>query len=218
MMSLVKVVAISLLPVAVIGCDSRSTSLSKGAATSHPAAEGTPAPNSDAAVPVQARLPAAAPSSTQPATLPSAFMIIKGQRVDFPPAKLRVSSSDGKVIALLFSDDPKDAISDQYTGHSFYLEMELDVAEPKDYLSAAWHFSADSHDRQDTPYGIFLDGHRRQLQPTDVRVKFEPSPFGSDVTTVWLKGTFLEINIQDPGTPPREAEVSAQFVAKTMVK
>jgi hypothetical protein len=145
-------------------------------------------------------------------------MIINGQRTDFPPAKLRVSSSDGKVLALLFSDDPKDAISDQYTGHSFYLEMELDVPEPKDFLSAAWHFTADSHDRQDTPYGIFLDGHRRQLQPMDVRVKFEPSPFGSDVTTVWLKGTFLEINIQDPGTPPREAEVSAQLAAKTSVK
>lgn len=217
MTSWFKLVLIAALSATLIGCDSRSTS-SKSAPASRPVAQASPAPT-DAAVPVQARLPAAAAApATQPATLPSAFMIINGQRTDFPPAKLRVSSSDGKVIALLFSDDPKDAISDQYTGHSFYFEMELDVAEPKDFLPAVWHFTADSQDRQDTPYGIFLDGHRRQLQPIDVNVRFDPSPLGSNATTVWLKGTFLEINIQEPGTPPREAQVNAQFAAKTMVK
>jgi hypothetical protein len=145
-------------------------------------------------------------------------MIIDQQRVDFPPAKMRVSASDGKVLGLLFSDDPKDALNDQYTGHSFYFEMPLEVPEPKDFMAAGWRYTADSNDRQDTPYGIFLDGHQRQLQPLDTQIRFEPSALGPNVTTVWISGRFLELNIQDPTKPPREVSVSAQLVANTTVK
>jgi len=202
---------------ALIGCDSRSPSAStKGTTTTRPISAAPPAPNDTNAMPAQARL-ASAPS-TQPATLPSAFMIIDQKRTDFPAAKLRVSATDGKVVALLYSDDPKDAISDQYTGHSFYFEMDLDVPEVKEFITAVWRFTADTNDRQDTPYGIFLDGHRRQLQPLDVKVQFDPSPLGADVTTVWLSGRFLELNIEDPGKPAREVPVTAQLVAKTALK
>jgi hypothetical protein len=213
---------ILILLVATIGCDSRSSTSSTSNNTSTRPVAAATTDDAAAAVAAQARLPetsktARAPA-TQPTTLPSAFMIIDQKRVDFPPAKMRVSSSDGKVVALLYSDDPKDAISDQYTGHSFYFDMELEVPEAKDFITAVWRFTADSNDRQDTPYGIFLDGHRRQLQPLDVKVQFDPSPLGANVTTVWLSGRFLELNIQDPARPAREVAVTAQFPAKTVLK
>jgi hypothetical protein len=155
-------------------------------------------------------------------------MMIDQQRVDFPAAKLRVSNSDGKVTALLFSDDPRDAIDEKYTGNSFYFEMDLDIADPTEIAQAGWHFTAESNDRADTPYGVFLEGHRRQLQPLDVKVDFDAVEGNPNLTTVWMSGKFLVIEVQDAGAaaggsgnapaPPRTVSLAARLIAQTTIK
>ena len=43
--------------------------------------------------------------------------MIDQQRINFPAAKVRIQKIDGRVIASLYSDDPKDALDDKYRGH-----------------------------------------------------------------------------------------------------
>ncbi|MBC8105133.1 MAG: hypothetical protein H7Z14_00965 [Anaerolineae bacterium] len=170
--------------------------------------------------------PAVAPTipATNPSTQPSdaaikrppVAMRIEDKRAEFPPAKLRVGSSDGKVIALLYSDDPKDALKVEYSGNSFYFQMELDADEVKNFADSDWRFKATSNEQTDSPYGIFLDGHRKQLQPVEVGVTFEPT--GADETLVTISGKFLWVNVDDSTQPSRLVPLLAEFNAKTVLK
>jgi len=161
-----------------------------------------------------------AASSTQIATsLPTAppiAMKIEDRLVQFPPAKLRVGTSDGKVVALLYTDDPKDAIKNEYAGNSFYFQMQLDADEVKNFADSDWRFKAESNEQNDSPYGIFLDGHRKQLQPIDVAATFEPA--GGDQTLISISGKFLLINVEDASQPSSLVQLLAEFTAKTVVK
>src|SRR4051812_23839538 len=65
-----------------------------------------------------------APAASQPA--PS-LININGHSTVFPAARMRLESDGQHVVALVFSDDPKDALKDNYIGNSFYLRMELDI-------------------------------------------------------------------------------------------
>lgn len=154
-------------------------------------------------------------AASQPAGPPIA-MKIEDRLVQFPPAKLRVGTSDGKVVALLYTDDPKDAIKNEYAGNSFYFQMQLDADEVKNFADSDWRFKADSHEQTDSPYGIFLDGHRKQLQPIDVAVSFEPA--GGDQTLISISGKFLLINVEDASQPTRLVQLLAEFTGKTVVK
>src|SRR5258708_6843767 len=65
--------------------------------------------------------PATAPATTTASTQPVNSVINIGDRMTaFPPARLRVESDGQHLVALLFTDDPKDALKDNYTGNSFY--------------------------------------------------------------------------------------------------
>lgn len=147
---------------------------------------------------------------------PPVAMRIEDKRVEFPPAKLRVGASDGKVIALLYSDDPKDALKDQYAGNSFYFQMELDADEVKNFADSDWRFKATSNEQTDSPYGIFLDGHRKQLQPVEVSITFEPA--GGDETLITVSGKFLLVSVDDATQPSRLVQLLAEFNAKTVLK
>jgi hypothetical protein len=168
---------------------------------------------------VQPSTPASAPA-TQPAeatkAAPPIAMRIEDRLIEFPPAKLRVGTTDGKVIALLYSDDPKDAIKDQYAGNSFYFQMELDADDVKHFADSDWRFKASSNEQTDSPYGIFLDGHRQQLQPVEVTVSFES--VGANQTLITLSGQFLLVNVQDTTKPSRLIKLLAEFTAKTVLK
>ena len=155
-------------------------------------------------------------SSTAPTTAPPIAMKIEDRLVEFPPAKLRVGTSDGKVVALLYTDDPKDALKDQYAGNSFYFQMQLDADDVKNFADSDWRYKAESNEQADTPYGIFLDGHRKQLQPIDVAVTFEPA--GGDQTLISISGKFLLINVEDASQPSRLVQLLAEFTAKTALK
>ena len=76
--------------------------------------------------------------------------MIDQKRVEFPPAILQLRQKDERLSALLLSDDPKDAIDDNYKGNSFYMHMPVDAADVKDLTSTAWHYQAPSSERSES--------------------------------------------------------------------
>jgi hypothetical protein len=166
---------------------------------------GAPGAGGNAASP--ATRPAIAASHTQPAStdatatqFASAFISIDGVATGFPPARLRLTRTDEGVRALLFSDDPRNATSADYKGNSFYFDVPLRLADPKDLNGAEyWYKAPDSDAEDDLPYGIFLGGIRgTHLQPQDLAVKFETD---GEKVMVTLAGRFLVV--QQDGKGPR---------------
>jgi hypothetical protein len=137
--------------------------------------------------------------------------MIDQRRYEFPPALLRISKKDGQVQALLYSDDPKDALDDSYRGNGFYFQLKFDVAST-DFTEATWIHRAQSEERSDTPYGIFLNGHRRQLEPLDVRIRLLPAASGG--MKVEMAGTFLSVDPQDSLAATQEVPVAAWLLAE----
>src|SRR2546429_3985063 len=129
------------------------------AQTAGPATQPAGNPQASSARMVPANPPATAPSERAPSVV-----LIDQKPYTFPPAILQVRNRDGQLSAVLMSDDPKDAIDDNYRGNSFYLEMPLEITELKDLPTYVYRFVSPSSDRTDSPNGIFLDGNRLQLQ------------------------------------------------------
>ncbi len=201
------------------GCDRKTqfTATPKQATTDEVATNDAVEPTTGPAIskrPVNAKEVATA---TTIAGEPS-FMMIDQKRVTFPPARLRVNDKTGRLITTLFSDDPKEAIDDSYKGNSFYMEMPLDVQRIADLNGASWGQSSSLGDREDSPYGVFLDGRKTQLQPLEIKVDFDV--ISSDVTVVWMSGRFLATAIEDDGNkiPPREISLAAKLTARMSVK
>lgn len=159
--------------------------------------------------------PAQGIAATAPATTRPAGMLIDQRRIEFPPAMLRLRDRGDSLTAILYSDDPKDAIDDNYTGNSFYFDMALDISDPRELAAARWHFKASSSERAETVSGIFLGGRKQHLQASDVTVEFS----GADSpVTVFLAGTFLLFDADDESQPPRVIPVTAELSAGLIVK
>ncbi len=136
---------------------------------------------------------------------------------EFPPARLYLKAEPAeagdveggpRVRALVYSDDPPEALRSDWKKHSFYFEMDLalpvatsdavaaKLAEgepvgPRDLDYAEWSYTAPSGKKSDGPSGIFLNtgggtgGGELQLQPGDVLVTFNPLYDGFvDITLV----------------------------------
>ena len=181
-----------------MGCEQRTT---------------TPAAPSPATAPATAAS-AIAPATTQSTSRPVAsFMKINGRLTMFPPARLKIEDDGQRLTAMLFSDDPKEALKDDYTGTSFYLQMSLDVPDVKDLPLATWTHKARSAEREDTPFGIYLNGRKIQLQPDNVTATFT-APDELDITMVHLTGQFLLWNNKDATGLPQTAVLSADLPVK----
>jgi hypothetical protein len=150
------------------------------------------------------------PTATQPAT---SMMNINGHVTVFPAARLRLESDGQNVVALLYSDDPREALNSKYTGNSFYLRMVLDIADPQKLADATWNYTAPSSgDREaDSPYGVFLGGRKIALQPFKVSARFKVE---GDATTALLIGNFQVLD-DTPGRGPAQVlPVSAELPAR----
>lgn len=159
--------------------------------------------------------PSTPPLATMPiaSTEPTpAIVMIDDQRIEFPPAKLRLQLRDDKVSALLMSDDPPSAINPGYTGNSFYIEMTIDDVDDISNVPGAvvMYQSPQSTERLDSPNGIFLEGGRKQLQPQQVKVEFESA--GAKMA-VRITGNFTLFDTQDETIPPRQVPVTARLLA-----
>src|SRR5690348_1355066 len=119
------VVAICLMSAVLVGCEKVRTAISK--------------PKKATTRPAVVRATATTTNEEEPASKPAvSYMTVNGKTVVFPLAKLRIDRKGSRVIALLFSDDPKDAIKSNYDGNSFYIEMPLDADDVDDLSSAVW--------------------------------------------------------------------------------
>jgi len=162
----------------------------------------TPAPTSATIAPATTTASANEPT-TSPATQPAFSLVnINGHSTVFPPARMRIERDDDHLIAILFSDDPREALNENYTGNSFYLRMDLDINDPAEIGATEWrHKTPSSAQHEDSPYGLFLSGRKSQLQPFDVTARFRRDEHGA--VTVLMSGQFevVSANGADHGSP-----------------
>src|SRR5687767_441155 len=105
---------------------------------------------------------------------------IGGTEYKFPAARLVVQHTDPELSLLLFSDEPRAALAKDYAGNRYHLELNLAVPDLATFTSAEYTQKAASMAIVESPFGIFIDGDKRQLQPHDIRVLVLKQ--GEDVT------------------------------------
>ena len=195
-----------------VGCDNRQTA-SRSAGGSESASNTAATHPTESAQSASATQPAGRPADTQPT---KSFLTIDARVVEFPAARLRLRKTDEGVRALLFSNDPKEAISSKYRGNSFYFDMPLKIADPSDLDDAEYSYKAPtSETEEDSPNGIFLDGMRVHLQPQDVALKFEGDPARP---VARLAGRFLVVNTTGDAAPGQFVGVSGTLFMAAEVK
>jgi hypothetical protein len=205
---------VAVIAVMSFGCDDRAASRSarRGAASS-PSAPNSAHPSDDAAQTAAATQPAGRSSDTQPA---SSFLTVDGRITKFPSARLRLTKTDDGVRALLFSDDPKEAISASYGGNSFYFDVPLKIAEPAEIAEADYSYRAPSSDsEEDSPNGIFLNGMRVHLQPQDIVITFDGD---SPKVMAHVAGRFLVVNTTAQSAPGQFVPVTGTLFMTAEVK
>ena len=168
-----------------------------------------PTPDPADAVPSPAP-PIEEPQATAPAEeapLP-AVVRMDGDVVEFPPAVLHLLPADevgedggAQTKAVLFSDDPKEAMKPGWDGDSFFFEMTF-AGDPAELLLPAddgslpvWEVYVGTSERQDTRSGLFLDGGRVTLQPVNAEVVLEPDSGAG--AAVEVLGTFRRFEGDD---------------------
>lgn len=176
-----------------------------------------PSPTNTAPTTAPATQPVALAPTSQPATQPAFSQIsIDGQMYTFPGAKIRVVQSGSHVVARLYSDDPKAALDDDYKGNHYDLQMRLDdINDPHLLYTSAWQFKAISSEYSDSPYGIFLNGMRYQLQPQDVSARFLGTMTQVHID---LEGRFLVFDDSDKTAAPRAVYVKGSLLAPVEYK
>lgn len=179
-------------------------------------ADHTPPPGQEPAVPAPVSVPAPATQPISPKAYLPSFLYIKevpdprksqttevapadpavwGPTVQFARARLSIVGKGGHALsAVLFSDDPKEALKDNWTGDRYLFRMPLRINDRKaiDGYRYRWTNSLEGADETDS--GIFLRGDSEHIEPVDLDVQFVVD--GSTVK-VWLGGLFKQF---DPGT------------------
>jgi len=141
-------------------------------------------------------------TTSQPST---SILVINGVTYNFPAALLRLTKSDGTIVARLYSDDPSGMLTGKQTANSYDFDMTLpDISDPADISKAVWVSRSTSMERQETPYGIFLNkspqiSQPMVLQPLDVTVRFDGA---APHVQVMIQGTFAEWRADDSTTAP----------------
>jgi len=114
--------------------------------------------------------PAAAPPpksvAPRPATRPVSIITISDQPVIFPAAKLVLQQTATGVSATLFSDDPPQALKDDYRGNSFRFVATYDGQSFDDISGQPFIWKTSAEDKRDTQTGIFLNGQQQMVSPT----------------------------------------------------
>lgn len=179
----------------LIGCDRQSARTGQS----------RPRDVSVAVVPqTQPSAPATAPNAgaLPPATHPAAAQPVVARldisenyvvhAFEFPRARLHIDKD--QKTAVLYSDDPKNAIDANYSGNSFYLVVPLDDEALEKLDGYVWRFKSGTSEARDSADGIFLDGQHFHLQPSDIIVAFRAK--GRDMQ-VGISGNFFKFDTSD---------------------
>jgi hypothetical protein len=158
--------------------------------------------------------PDVATATTQPTT---SILIVNGAPLSFPAALLRLTKSDGTIVARLYSDDPSGMLTGKQAVNSYDFDMTLpDISDPAEISQAVWVSRSTSMERQETPYGIFLTKTPQisqpvVLQPLDVTVRFTGAAPHVQVT---IQGIFAEWRAEDSSSaPPQMVKVIGSLAA-----
>jgi hypothetical protein len=151
-----------------------------------------------------------------PTTAPTASMLVIDQSQQwFPPACLRLTAKDGKVTARLYSDDPRDVLTGKATVNSYDLVMVLPgISDPADIAKATWVNRSGSMEKQDSPYGIFLNNQEDVLQPLEVTVRFKGQAPHVEVS---VKGSFALFHMADKTPHPAPVVVDVRGLLDSTV-
>jgi hypothetical protein len=134
----------------------------------------------------------------------------------FPPARLRLSTKDGRVVAHLYSDDPKGVLTGEHSVNSYDMLMVLpDISDPADLAGTVWVDHSASMERQSTPYGIFLNKQQDILQPMYVTVSFSGQ---APQVMVKVQGQFALFHVTDQTPHPAPAMVNVSGNLDARVK
>lgn len=180
------------------------------------------------AEPVRPATQPQAPESKEEQADAPVHISIDGVPYAFPPAKLWLKRTGNRVRARLLSDDPPEALDSDWSGDSFYFEMDMDLpateqvashnagvpqlagqVTAEDLEAAEWIFRNETSDRTPTKSGIFLAG-ATHLQPISVTVLFDH--VDENTVMVTLEGIFADFDLARPGEMTARRQVRVQAV------
>jgi hypothetical protein len=135
----------------------------------------------------------------------------------FPPARLRLNvKGDDGASAMLFSDDPKEAISKNWAGDRYYFQMDLPYVQGLQQLDGArFGYQMSPNEQEESPNGVFLKGDRYHLEPANAVIRFDGAP---PHVTVQVWGQFLQYDSTDPKSPPVVVTVQGVLMPKVEAK
>lgn len=124
-----------------------------------------------------------------------------GVSIQFPRARLRLTGKgESHLVALLYSDDPKEAITKDWKGDRYYFRMPLQAADLRALESFPYRSVVEFNSDDDTSNGVFLKGDRYHFVPIDLSVRFEMQ--GSQVVA-YLGGLFKQYDTTDIQAEPK---------------
>ena len=138
--------------------------------------------------------------------------------VRFPGARLHLTAKEGEPVrAMLFSDDPKEAISRDWAGDRYYFDVKLNTDSLEQVDGARWvkTSSAAAEDRDESGNGVFLKGDRVQLDPANVIVIVDGKLPQVQVT---VSGEFLQYDANSPASPPQRVVVQGVLMPRVVTK
>jgi len=119
----------------------------------------------------------------------------------FPRARLKLTGKgEDRIVAMLYSDDPKEAINKAWQGDRYYFRMPMRVLEAAQLDDAPFRMSVPFEGADETSTGVFLQGDRYHLEPIDLIVRFESE--GSQVK-VFIGGLFKQFDTHDVTAEPK---------------
>jgi hypothetical protein len=141
-----------------------------------------------------------------------------GTPFQFPPARLHMTGKpDEPVTALVFSDDPKEAMEKDWAGDRYYFSMTLQttVGDDRQLDGLDWIYSASLTEKEETGNGIFLHGDQYHLEPVQARVHFDGQ---APHLLVKIAGEFLQYDTTNPNSPPKRCQVTGVLAPRVETK
>jgi hypothetical protein len=97
-----------------------------------------------------------------------------GPSFQFPRAKLAFTGKGGhRLTAVLFSDDPKEAIKSSYEGDRYIFRMPLQITDRTQLDGTVYRMAIPFDDGDDTSDGIWRKKDAEHLEPIDLAVRFD---------------------------------------------
>jgi len=155
--------------------------------------------------------------ATQPTDEPTRSLSISDGSIsksyDFPRARIRIDRDEK--TAVVYSDDPKTAITPAHAGNSYYLVIPLTDESIQKLDGYQWHFKSPTSEHQESAGGVFLEGQRYHLQPSEVVAEFHGE---GPIIHIGLDGDFFKFDTAEDASQGTLVHVKGMLSARVDVK